>query len=52
MNLQIQIFHFLAGPWRFTQKFKARLYAWVFNKAIYLDKFTQDMPPKMINQSV
>ncbi len=41
MNFKVKIFNLFSCPWRFTQKFQARLYARIFDKAIYLNQLSE-----------
>lgn len=52
MNFKIEIFHFLTGPWSLPQKFQTGLNARVFDKTIYMDKFPENSPSKMIDQAI
>jgi len=41
MNFKVKILHLFSCPRRFSQEFQARLYAWVFDKAINLNEFAE-----------
>lgn len=47
---EIQFLYFFPRPWRFTQKSKARINAWIIHKTINLNALSQPVPTIIINQ--
>jgi hypothetical protein len=51
-GLQIQVFHFLACPWRSAQELQAGFYAWVMGETTDGDLLAQNFPTILFNQFI